>query len=123
MQPRRFDPIPTVPAPKHPLANPTDRVSFVVSNTLSPPPKTGIDWSHVLDATLFVSLLVIGAGLLYFREELKVGAVVVVLSFVLTAANSFSRLVKSLSTLVSHPSFCVVGLSCLVRRSFEDRIS
>lgn len=67
----RLDPIPTIPSPAHPLADPNERVSFRVTGPLVEPPKTGIDWNNVLDACLFLTLLVVGLLLLYYREELK----------------------------------------------------
>jgi hypothetical protein len=67
----RLDPIPTIASPVHPLPDPRERVSFRVTGPLVDPPRAGIDWNNVLDAGLFVTLLVVGSVLLYFREELK----------------------------------------------------
>ena len=67
MEGARLDPIPTIPSPAHPLSDPNERVSFLVNGPLTEKPKTGIDWNHVLDALLFLTLLVVGGLLLYFR--------------------------------------------------------
>ncbi len=71
--PQRLDPIPTIRGPPHPLADPSERVSFLVTGPLVHPPRQGVDWNKVLDAALFLTLLALGVLVLYFREELKLG--------------------------------------------------
>lgn len=67
----RLEPIPVIKDVKHPLADPTEPVSFRVDNVLTEAPEEGIDWNTVLDVFLFTALFVLGITALYFRDELK----------------------------------------------------